>query len=304
MVLYKCSNDSSWRNTSNLWQKTLTLSSNSFENYRPYDLCRFCVRAEALTDNGAISKPVCTDIRLHQEPPSQAPNLTIMCTHDKCQPRTRDANARNVSITWTLPPRRNWNGLLTTIRIFYRSQPENSLQNSSPFSNNIIEVPIRNKTANGQAVLTGLSTNRTYWIEIEACNKGGCSDRGKAVKVSSLPLITLDSMPSDDTSTKESTVSKTIVAFACIGAVLVTACVIYLAYTCVKRKQSQPKIALKLCESSGYDVIMDKEKVEYDVLVVLDDARLEQRYVNIDIRKAPVICELKTSSNQRVILKN
>lgn len=269
-VRYKCSNDSSWNTTAWLIQTKVTLNSKSFQNYQPYDLCRFCVTARAFKINGLGSEPLCEEIRLHEEPPSSAP--TVMCPQNECQ-TMRNEYERNVSITWTLPPRTDWNGALTAVKVIYRSAHEKSLGYFSDFSNSI-EVDVRNNTTRGQTLLTGLSINQTYWIHMVACNKEGCSSPGKEFKVASLP----PKASHDEHSVLRMPI-KAITLVASTATIFLTACLIYVTYTCVKtRRDMRPKLQLEICEQSGYDVIMEnKDKVEYDVLVVLD----EVRYVDI-----------------------
>ena len=264
-VRYKCSKDSTWNTTEYLLGPKLTLNSNSFQNYMPNDLCRFCVTARAFDKCTLDSEPLCQDIRLHEEPPSSAPNIT--CPLKDCQ-FTRDAHARNVSITWTLPPRRDWNGVLTEVRVFYRNGLESVLKNFSDDSLNNIRVPIRNNTSNGQTLLTGLSPNHTYWIDIVTCNKEGCSPPGKTFKLRALPLIPSHTKRAD--SAAELSTRKMIILLVCTAAILLTGYFIYVSYTWVQtQRQLPPKIELRLCEPSGYDVIMDNvAKAEYDVLMV------------------------------------
>lgn len=291
-VRYKCSGDSTWNTTAYLFQPKLTLNSASFQNYQPYDLCRFCVTATIYQEDGIDSEPLCKDIRLHEEPPNSAPNIT--CSGNKCQ-STRDAHTRNVSITWTLPPRRDWKGVLTEVRILYHNGLEKSSENSSDYPN-IIKIPIRNNTTNGKTLLTGLSLNQTYSIAMVACNKEGCSHSGKSL---TLPPLSLSSHVIHGDSGTGLPTRKTIILVACIATVLLTAYLVYVSYTCVQtRKQLGPRIEIKLCEPSGYDVIMNnKEKVEYDVLVVSDLARyVDIRQLTADKTQPKRSCDLTVDS--------
>ena len=285
---YKCSKDQQWSSTAYLIGKTHTLNSNNFPNYQPYDLCRFCVAARAFTWNGMISKPLCQEIRLHEEPPSSPPEIN--CPGNECL-STRDGHARNVSISWALPPREHWNGDLSEVRIFYRD----SLANSSHHWNNI-DVPVSNNTENGQTLLTGLSVNQTTLIYMVACNKEGCSNPGKTFKVPPSPL----GVPNFNTldSATGSTISKSIIALASIAGLVLTACLVCVSYACFNtRRNLQPTIQLKLCEPSGYDVITHDEKVEYDVIVMTDLPRyVDIRQVNDNRSQLSVICDLKADS--------
>lgn len=244
--------------------------------------------ARAFTYNGMISEPLCKEIRLYEEPPSSAPEIS--CPGNECL-STRDGHARNVSIAWTLPPREHWNGVLSEVRIFYR----NSLGNSSHYWNSI-KVPVQNNTGNGHTLLTGLSANKIIFIYMLACNKEGCSSPGKTFRVPPSPLgvtsfNTLDPAPG-------STVSKAVIALATIAGFILTACLVCVSYACIRtRRNLQPTIQLKLCETSGYDVIMHDEKVEYDVIVMTDLPRyVDIRQVNNDTTQVSVICNLKADS--------
>ncbi|XP_028395910.1 uncharacterized protein LOC114519927 [Dendronephthya gigantea] len=275
-VRYKCSRDLTWSNTPYSMTKKLTLNRDDFQNYRPFDLCRFCVVARTMAQlyGGLESEPVCINVRLSEEPPSSPPNIS--CLDDLCQ-FTRDERVQNVSITWTLPPRRDWNGVLTELRISYL---EKFQDNAANFSDSVIRVPIGNNSSSGETVLTGLSVGRTYWIEMVVCNKKGCSRPGKRLKISRLPGHPLI--------TTESNEKRPYILAPCIAGVFVAAYLGYLAYTyATARRQLQPRLELTLCEQSGYDVIVENtKKNEYDVLVVLDSAT---RQMNV-YTTTPVRC--------------
>ena len=260
-VDYKCSKDLTWHTIKPLFQPNLTLNSNNFQNYRPYDLCRFCVTARASKD-GLDSERLCEDIRLHQEPPSSAPNIT--CPGKKCD-TTLYAHGRNVSITWALPPRTDWNGILTEVRLnIYR----NGLEKSSDYLKNI-KIPVKNDTTNGHTVLTGLLLNHTYWIEMVACNKEGCSHPGNSYKVAPVKLVTSHTTSEDQATAMP--MNQAIILVVGIAAALLTVYLIYLTYTCVQtRRQMPPKIKEKLCEPGPYDVVIDTKEPVYDVLVIMN----------------------------------
>ena len=257
-VSHKCSKDLTWHTIEHLFQPNLTLNSNNFQNYRPYDLCRFCVTARAF-GNGLDSEPLCEDIRLHQEPPSSAPNIT--CPGKKCH-TTLYAHGRNVSITWVLPPRTDWNGILTEVRLFYR----NGREKSSDYHSKNIQIPVQNDTTNGQTALTGLLLNHTYWIEMVACNKEGCSNPGNSYKVAPVKLVTAHKIGQDHATAMP--MNKAIILVVGIAAALFTVYLIYLTYTCIQtQRQMPPKIKLKLQEPPDYPAVIDTENPVYDVLV-------------------------------------
>lgn len=264
---YKCSRDLTWSNTAYSITKKLTLNRNDFQNYQPYDLCRFCVvaRTTAQLHGGLDSEPLCINVRLPEELPSSPPNIT--CRGDTCQ-FTRDDYVRNVSITWALPRREDWNGVLTELRISYL---EKSQSNDFNYTNYVIRVPVGNDTSNDKIVLTGLSVSRTYWIKMVVCNKKGCSRPGKTLKISRLTALPLIITESDEGS-EHTILNRPYILASFIAGVFVAAYLVYLTYTYVTaRRQLRPRLELKLCEQSGYDVIVENtKKNEYDVLVVLD----------------------------------
>ena len=285
---YKCSKDQKWSSTAYLISKKHTLNTNNFPNYQPYDLCRFCVAARAFTF-GITSEPLCQEIRLHEEPPSSAPKIS--CSSNECL-STRDGHARNVSIAWTIPPRKDWNGVLYELRIFYSS----SLENSSHYWHSM-KIPVQNNTVNGETLLTGIPINETTFIYMTACNKEGCSDPGRTFKVPPLPPSVTDF--NIDT-VAESSANKSIIVLASVAALILTACLVGVSYACFKTRRSlQPKIQLTLCEPSGYDVIVHGEKVEYDVIVMTDmPTYVDITQVNDDATQLAAICRLKADSSR------
>jgi hypothetical protein len=162
---------------------------------------------------------------------------------------------------WTLPPRTDWNGALTEVRLFYRNGLEKYAENSTNYPLKNIKVPIRNGTTTGRTILTGLSPNQTYWIEMVACNIEGCSHPGNAFKVSPAKLVLSGTEHEDQSDAMP--VNKAIILIVTIAAVLLTVYLIYLSYSCVKtRRQMPPKIRLTLHEPTGYTVVLDNAKAE------------------------------------------
>lgn len=212
--------------------------------------------ARAFQFYGLDSNPVCKSIRLSEESPSRAPDIS--CPKNYCQ-STRDGHTRNVSIAWSLPPPQNWNGVITEVRIYYDNGVE-----KSPRDQNIVKIPVRHNTTNRATLLKRLLINRTYSITMVACNKAGCSAPGKPFILPPYPLPTL---PPEGRSAALQT--NKLVFITCAVAVLLAAYLTYVVYSSLqRRKRLPPKIDIKLSEPSGYTIIENGLRLEYDVLVV------------------------------------
>ena len=147
-------------------QTNLTLYSKDFFPYKPYALCQFCIQVRFEASN-VFSEPLCRKARLHEEVPSEAPKIT--CMEDQCK-TTNDGRYRNVTITWLLPPRETWNGVLTHVAITYRRAKGET---------KYWKIMERNLTREF-TMLTQLEQNTSYIVKMAACNSEGCSQNGNA----------------------------------------------------------------------------------------------------------------------------
>ena len=166
IVLYNCST-----NAMITTSMTTSISLHDFHAYRPYALCEFCVRAR-IANSAVLSKSVCKIARLHEEVPSGSPSFS--CFGIGCETKS-DGIERNVTITWDLPQKEEWNGVLENVKLIciYHNRAQ-------------IEVSDRNLTKRA-TVLRKLSINGSYVIKIVACNKEGCSSPGNSMAIPSLP---------------------------------------------------------------------------------------------------------------------
>ena len=138
-----------------------------FPNYKPYSLCTFCIQTYLQTSS-VPSSPFCRKARLHEEKPSTPPRIT--CAGDECA-TTYDERFRNVTITWSLPPRETWNGVLTHVVVICSSMGNGSRNSRS--------IPEPNVTR-GFTMLPMLARNTDYVVNTAVCNKEGCSHYGNA----------------------------------------------------------------------------------------------------------------------------
>ena len=167
-------------------EKTLYIS--NFPSYKPYALCTFCIRGY-LEASYVSSLPFCREARLHEEKPSKPP--TITCEGNECA-TTNDEHFRNVTITWSLPPRETWNGVLTRVVVIYRRVGNESTNRKSISERNITK---------GFTELTRLARNWSYLVQTAVCNKEGCSHYGNATVLSAKVLpVQIKESKSDDSS--------------------------------------------------------------------------------------------------------
>lgn len=174
---YKCRKSDTWSKTESS-RTGVILTHVDFDVYRPYDICRFCVAAQPF-ESGIRSPPVCVSTRLHEEVPAGSPRVT--CSNSGCA-STSDGLVRNVTITWTLPPREHWNGNLTKVKAIYRQQGDVHPSKHAEFF-------VTNETEAGEAVLSELAVNNSYLVQMVACNKEGCGSVGNAITIPALSSV-------------------------------------------------------------------------------------------------------------------
>lgn len=235
-------------------QTTLSISSSDFTKYQPYDLCHFCVTAKTY-ENGLESKPVCTDIRLHEEVPADAPRIT--CAGDDCT-FTSDGVERNVTITWTLPSQEEWNGILSNVKVIIRRDIIGS-RNEEIFVTNLTK---------GETVLTGLAVNYSYTIRMVACNTEGCGGLGNEIQISALFIVTQQKLGSRPTENEIPIILASFIG----GSLLVFLGVYLVCMICTwvqKRQKDNRRLLPPVFEPASYDDVknpVDADVVEYEVL--------------------------------------
>ena len=173
-----------------------SLYTNNFPSYKPYAICSFCIRVY-LEKSYVSSLPFCREARLHEEKPSKPPRIT--CEGNECA-TTDDEHFRNVTITWSLPPRETWNGVLKRVVVIYQRVGNESTNRKSITEHNITK---------GFTKLTMLARNWRYLVQAAVCNKEGCSDYGNATVLSAkaLPVRMKESKSGDSSNNLSLTVS-------------------------------------------------------------------------------------------------
>ena len=152
-------------------QTNLTLYDRDFHPYVPYANCQFCIQVHLEQSNNVFSEPLCRKARLHEEVPSEPP--TITCTDDECA-TAKEGRFRNITVTWSLPPRKTRNGVLTQVAMIYKSLAE--AKYSRVMESNLTQ---------GFTVLAKLEQNTTYMVKMAACNSQGCSQESNSSVVHS-----------------------------------------------------------------------------------------------------------------------
>ena len=220
---YKCRKSDTWSRTESS-RTGVILTHVDFDVYRPYDMCRFCVTAQPFK-SGIRSPPVCASTRLHDEVPAGSPRVT--CSKSGCA-STSDGLVRNVTITWTLPPREHWNGNLTKVKVIYRQ--EGDVQRSRH-----AETSVTNETEAGETVLTGLAVNSSYVVQMLACNKEGCGSVGNTITI---PALSSVSPRQRSRSFLEGNVIPVGIMACIVGSmfILLVAYLIYMAWISIQRR--------------------------------------------------------------------
>ena len=233
-------------------QTNLTLYSNDFFAYKPYALCQFCIQVRFKASN-VFSEPLCRKARLHEEVPSEAPKIT--CMEDQCK-TTNDGRYRNVTITWSLPPRETWNGVLTHVAITYRRA------NGGKKCWKVME---RNLTQEF-TMLTKLEQNTSYIVEMAACNSEGCSQNGKPSVVHLLSEQQVQNQKSNSSNDVASSLH--IYVSLGIGLPLLVAVGVFMWFVRHRnqrqREQNQLPDVKEPCDA--YDDIGDQLSAKYDEL--------------------------------------
>lgn len=256
---YNCSELGVAKEQAIIGKTELTLYGSNFTAYRPYALCKFCIRVY-LEDSEIPSLPFCREARLHEEAPSEPP--TITCIAKGCATIT-DGRFRNVTIPWALPPRETWNGVLTHVVVKYRRA-----ENGSSF----LRIIERNLTQ-GFTVLPKLARNYSYMVQTAVCNKEGCSGYGNTI----LPAL----LEQQQQRNQDGKSNDDVTVFLGIGTAFILVVIGGIFVWCIcrkirkKRKQKEDQLP-KLNEPNDYDNVCGDQMApkEYDVLS--DDVLIEQ----------------------------
>ena len=229
-------------------ETNLTLYSEDFSSYLPHAQCRFCVQA-CLSE--VWSEPVCRDARLHEEAPSEPPKIT--CSGDDCATST-DGRYRNVNVTWALPRRQSWNGVLTHVLVRYHTNNGSNVFNRS-----------ENFTRRF-SVLPRLARNRNYVVQMALCNSVGCSVFGDALQL----LAFSESQRRKDTENSPLAVplGVSLAVVLVVVVVIVVIVVIVLLRRKAKKERSESEQQLPNLQEmkDHYDNIFLETDKDYDVL--------------------------------------
>ena len=163
LVTYNCSQISTIHITQleRPGTRIIHLLGKHIRGYAPYGTCTFCLSVQEYRC-GQFSEPLCKTTQLYEEPPSEAPN--IACTNDKC-PTSYDDQFRNVTVTWKLPAKTHWGGILREIKLRYHVTSSNST---------FEEIVVKNTSQNNVTV-QHLNKTLDYTINLQVCNRAGCS---------------------------------------------------------------------------------------------------------------------------------
>ena len=252
-VSYRCSSSS--EKVMELEARTVELNDEDIKPYQPYDECTFCVRVQWYV-GGRYSYPRCNTTRLSEESPSKAPMIT--CTGNTC-PTSDDGHKRNVTISWRLPPRQSWNGVLTKLKVIYRSTLITSRQ---------MELSVRNLTSNS-SVIPGLNSSQSYIVTMQACTKEGCSKDGNNLEI----------LASKGKSTSSSTIIIIVVVVSSIGVVVVAIAL----FTLVKKIPPAPSFLpiLREPEDHEYCAFRDNSEIfdHLDKDLIQKDTNSNETYI-------------------------
>ena len=134
-----------------------------------YTYCRFCVSRQRYA-GGKFSCDKCNVIRTAEGIPNGTQKLKS-CQHGSC-PFARFGIFKNVTISWQLPNKLSWNGIISRQLIFYYEENERMLQNITIRDSNVTEW-----------TLTKLKASRGYHAFMVICTKAGCSGRSNVIRI-------------------------------------------------------------------------------------------------------------------------
>ena len=138
-------------------------------NLPVFTYCRFCVSRQRYPD-GQFSCEKCKVIRTAEDTPKGIPHLKS-CHNGPC-PFVRFGVFRNVTISWTLPQKRSWHGVIRRQVIFYYEENERLLQNVTMMDGNVTTW-----------TLNKLKTRRGYHVFMVICTSAGCSRKSNSIYI-------------------------------------------------------------------------------------------------------------------------
>ncbi|XP_068710871.1 uncharacterized protein [Montipora foliosa] len=201
-----------------------------FTKLRPYTLYHIyiaCAISPLLGDatNGKFIGPF--SYRTLEEEPSGYPYINANMTFNV------HGEFRDVMVTWTLPTRETWNGIITRFVLQYWMS-NNSMAAAE------VKVPssISNKTGN----LTNLRLNQSYAVTIQMCTRVGCGPMSQSFYI---PAITDPDQSAQTTPTREpdpkGTWNFSLIIGLSSGIILFLGCVVAAVYLW-KRKLRKDRI--------------------------------------------------------------
>ena len=137
-----------------------------------FTYCRFCVSRQRYR-GGQFSCEKCKVIRTAEDVPKGIPKLKS-CQHGSC-PFARFGGFRNVTISWGLPQKRLWNGVIRRQVIFYYEENERMLQNVT-----VIDYNVTTWTLNK------LKTSTGYYVFMVLCTNAGCGRKSNDIYIPGL----------------------------------------------------------------------------------------------------------------------
>ena len=136
-----------------------------------FKYCVFCVSRQKSQEDDNFSCATCKSIRTADGVPLATANF-ISCPLHGC-PTVSSGNFRNVTLSWRLPEKMSWNGLITRQKIYYYEENDRVLHNITIKAGNITTW-----TVGKLKYFVG------YFMFMVICTTAGCSDPSKTIYIS------------------------------------------------------------------------------------------------------------------------
>jgi hypothetical protein len=141
----------------------------SKDKLRAFTYCRFCVSRQKY-GGGQFSCYKCKVIKTAEDIPNEVPELKS-CQNNSC-PFVPFGIYKNVTISWRLPNKRSWNGIISRQLIFYYEENERRLKNITIRDSNVTEW-----------TLDKLKIDKGYHVFMVICTGAGCSRKSNVIHI-------------------------------------------------------------------------------------------------------------------------
>jgi hypothetical protein len=165
-VWYKCQGISN-THTDYTYSDTFVISKDKLPVFTH---CRFCISRQRY-NAGKYSCDQCKVLRTAEDIPNGIPKLKS-CQHNSTCPSVRFGGFKNVTISWLLPNKQSWNGLISRQLIFYFDENERVLQNITIRDSNVTEW-----------TLNKLKISRRYRVFMVICTNAGCGNKSNMIYI-------------------------------------------------------------------------------------------------------------------------